>query len=197
MRQDIIYDNPSLSFLIYFHRIVNNNTDKTTGDIAGSSAPCRDLVLQAEAMPPLLQQIHQNSKLSMLKQLRDATYTVCSLCSGQPLPDFEMVRPCLPTLSQLISSCTDEEVLIFSCLALQFLSYEKKQAVIVAGVCGQQLVRLLSHSSQEVQLEALRTVGNIVNGDDSQMQCIIDNHALPNLCALCFSPRGREVSTCR
>ena len=37
------------------------------GNIAGDSPPCRDLVLQAGAMQPLLQQLHQGSKLSMLR----------------------------------------------------------------------------------------------------------------------------------
>lgn len=198
MRQDIIYDNPSSSFLIYFHRIVNNNTDKTTGNIAGDSPPCRDLVLQAAAMPPLLQQLHQNSKLSML---RNATWTLSNFCRGKPQPDFEMVRPSLPTLSQLIFS-PDEEVLTDACWALSYLSdgpNEKIQAVIEAGVC-RRLVELLLNPSPAVQTPALRTVGNIVTGNDLQTQFIINNNALPCLLALLSSPKKgirKEVSTFR
>jgi len=53
------------------------------GNIAGDSPPCRDLVLQAGAMQPLLQQLHQNSKLSML---RNATWTLSNYCRGKPQP---------------------------------------------------------------------------------------------------------------
>jgi importin subunit alpha-1 len=111
------------------------------GNIAGDSPPCRDLVLQAGAMQPLLMQLHQNSKLSML---RNATWTLSNFCRGKPQPDFEMVRPALPTLAQLIFS-PDEEVLTDACWALSYMSdgpNEKIQAVIESGVI-RRLVELL------------------------------------------------------
>ncbi len=134
------------------------------GNIAGDSPPCRDLVLQAGAMQPLLQQLHQGSKLSML---RNATWTLSNFCRGKPQPDFELVRHSLPTLAQLIYS-PDEEVLTDSCWALSYLSdgpNEKIQAVIEGGVC-RRLVELLLNPSPAVQTPALRTVGNIVTGKE-------------------------------
>ena len=157
------------------------------GNIAGDSPPCRDLVLQAGAMQPLLQQLHQGSKLSML---RNATWTLSNFCRGKPQPDFNLVRSSLSTLSQLIFS-PDEEVLTDSCWALSYLSdgpNEKIQAVIEAGVC-RRLVELLLNPSPAVQTPALRTVGNIVTGDDLQTQFIINNNALPCLLALLSSPK--------
>jgi len=157
------------------------------GNIAGDSPPCRDLVLQAGAMSPLLQQLHENSKLSML---RNATWTLSNFCRGKPQPKFETVRPALPTLSSLIFS-TDEEVLTDACWALSYLSdgpNEKIQAVIESGVC-RRLVELLLHPSPAVQTPALRTVGNIVTGDDVQTQIVINFNALPCLLALLSSPK--------
>jgi HEAT repeat protein len=157
------------------------------GNIAGDSPPCRDLVLQAGAMQPLLQQLHQNSKLSML---RNATWTLSNFCRGKPQPDFEMVRPALPTLAQLIFS-PDEEVLTDACWALSYMSdgpNEKIQAVLEAGV-ARRLVELLLNPSPAVQTPALRTVGNIVTGNDLQTQLIINNNALPCLLALLASPK--------
>jgi len=157
------------------------------GNIAGDSPPCRDLVLQQGAMQPLLMQLHQNSKLSML---RNATWTLSNFCRGKPQPDFEMVRPALPTLAQLIFS-PDEEVLTDACWALSYLSdgpNEKIQAVIEAGVC-RRLVELLLNPSPAVQTPALRTVGNIVTGNDLQTQFVINNNALPCLLALLSSPK--------
>uniref|UniRef100_A0A0D3DNL6 IBB domain-containing protein n=1 Tax=Brassica oleracea var. oleracea TaxID=109376 RepID=A0A0D3DNL6_BRAOL len=95
-----------------------------------------------------------------------------------PLKDIEEVKPALPVLRQLIY-LNDEEVLTDACWALSYLSdgpNDKIQAVIQAGVCPL-LVELLSHPSPTVLIPALRTVGNIVTGDDSQTLFIIDSGA--------------------
>ncbi|CAM9855081.1 unnamed protein product [Ectocarpus fasciculatus] len=165
------------------------------GNIAGDSPVCRDLVLQQGAMGPLLQQLTDRSKLSML---RNATWTLSNFCRGKPQPSFEHVRPALPTLAQLIHS-VDEEVLTDACWALSYLSdgqNDKIQAVIEAGVC-QRLVELLIHTSPAVQTPALRTVGNIVTGDDLQTQVIINFNALPWLLnLLSSSKKGIRKEAC-
>ncbi|KAG6434112.1 hypothetical protein SASPL_105734 [Salvia splendens] len=149
------------------------------GNVAGDSPNCRDLVLGHGALMPLLAQLNDNSKLSML---RNATWTLSNFCRGKPPTPFEQVRPALPVLRQLIH-LNDEEVLTDACWALSYLSdgtNDKIQAVIEAGVC-QRLVELLLHPSATVLVPALRTVGNIVTGDDAQTQFVIDNQVLPCL----------------
>ncbi|KAJ4825104.1 Importin subunit alpha-4 [Turnera subulata] len=138
------------------------------GNVAGDSPSCRDLVLSYGALMPLLAQLNEHSKLSML---RNATWTLSNFCRGKPPTPFEQVKPALPILQQLIH-LNDEEVLTDACWALSYLSdgpNEKIQAVIEAGVC-QRLVELLMHPSPTVLIPALRTVGNIVTGDDAQTQ---------------------------
>lgn len=113
---------------------------------------------------------------------------------------FEQTKPCLPDLQRLIQT-TDEEVLTDACWALSYLSdssNDKIEAVIAAGVVPR-LIELLawvsdcvaklamfimlsemlpllssySHSSPTVLIPALRTIGNIVTGDDQQTQVLI------------------------
>ncbi|PSS19666.1 Importin subunit alpha-1 like [Actinidia chinensis var. chinensis] len=149
------------------------------GNIAGDSAKCRDLVLGHGALLPLLSQLNDQAKLSML---RNATWTLSNFCRGKPQPAFDQTKPALPALQRLIHS-NDEEVLTDACWALSYLSdgtNDKIQAVIDAGVCPR-LVELLLHPSPSVLIPALRTVGNIVTGDDMQTQFIISHQALPCL----------------
>jgi len=165
------------------------------GNIAGDSPQCRDFVLQHGAMGPLLQNLMESTKLSML---RNATWTLSNFCRGKPQPPFELVSPALPTLARLIYS-TDEEVLTDACWALSYLSdgsNDKIQAVIEAGVC-RRMVELLMHSSYSVKTPALRTVGNIVTGDDLQTQIILNVASLPCLLALLNSPKkGIKKEAC-
>lgn len=96
----------------------------------------------------------------------------------------------MTVLTKLIYSL-DDEILIDACWAISYLSdgsNDKIQAVIESGVC-RRLVDLLMHSSTAVQTPALRSVGNIVTGDDLQTQVVIASGALPALLALLSSPK--------
>jgi importin subunit alpha-6/7 len=59
------------------------------------------MVLKAGALHPLLHQLMQNNKLSML---RNSTWTLSNFCRGKPQPPFDLVRDALGTLSHLIYS---------------------------------------------------------------------------------------------
>jgi importin subunit alpha-6/7 len=62
------------------------------------------------------------------------------------------------------------------------------QAVVEAGVAPD-LVRLLGHSQTQVVSPALRTLGNLVSGDDSQTQAVLDAGALVMMPALLGSAK--------
>jgi len=114
-----------------------------------------------------------------------------NFCRGKtPQPDWQTILPALPVLAKLVYSL-DDEVLIDACWAISYLSdgaNDKIQAVIEAGI-PRRLVELLTHASTSVQTPALRSVGNIVTGDDVQTQIIINNGALPALLSLLGSTK--------
>lgn len=175
---------------------VREQTVWALGNIAGDSPATRDFVLSHGAMQPLLHVLQSTSKLSMI---RNATWTLSNFCRGKPAPDFGVVATALPHLARLLLS-QDKEILTDACWALSYLSdggNDKIQAVISQEGLVHSLVVLLMHNSFQVQTPALRTIGNIVTGDDHQTQVVINHNALPCLLSLLYSPKkGIKKETC-
>eukprot|EP01132_Coremiostelium_polycephalum_P010933 gene10933-13391_t len=189
----VVIDNGAIKVFVLLlnspHDDVREQAVWALGNIAGDSYICRDLVLQCGALQPLLDQL-QNPQKSKLSMVRNATWTLSNFCRGKPQPSFETVRPALPVLAELIYF-NDEEVLIDACWALSYLSdgtNERIQEVIEAKVC-RKMVELLAHPSYSVQTPALRTIGNIVTGNDMQTQVVLSVSALPLLLNLLKSPK--------
>jgi len=155
------------------------------GNIAGDSTECRNLVLEGGVLPPLLKLCDKDSKITLL---RNATWTISNLCRGKPQVPFEAIKACLPVLAHLLFT-EDEEVLTDACWAFSYISddtgpqNEKIAEVIKCGAVPR-LVHLLSNKSNAVKHPALRTIGNIVTGDDLQTQVVINNGALLRLVVL-------------
>lgn len=155
------------------------------GNIAGDSPECRNLVLEAGVLDPLLALCNQNSKLTLL---RNATWALSNICRGKPLPPFQAVQAALPVLSALLF-LKDESVLTDACWAFSYISDDsgpQNEQIAEVIKCGAvpRLCHLLSHKNNNVKHPALRTIGNIVTGDDLQTQVVINNGALPRLLQL-------------
>lgn len=163
------------------------------GNIAGDSSNCRDYVLDSGVLEPLLTILKTSTRLNMS---RNAVWTLSNFCRGKnPPPDFTKVSRCLPVLARFIYF-DDDEVLSDACWALSYLSdgpNNKIQVVIDAGVC-ERLVELLGHRScNNVVSAALRAVGNIVTGDDTQTQVILNCNALPAIYSLLHAEKETIV----
>lgn len=150
------------------HDGVREQAVRALGSVAVDSPMCRDLVFSHGALIPLLSQFNEQTRLSML---RIATWALTNFCMGKPPPPIEQVRLALPTLERLVFS-NDEKVLTDACWAISYLSDGTNdiiQEVIKTGICGR-LVELLLHPSPSVLIPVIRTMGNIVTGDDMQTQ---------------------------
>ena len=155
------------------------------GNIAGDSPHFRDYVIQAGGVPGLLSVFRSDAKISMI---RNATWSVSNLCRGKPQPKLEQIQHVLPMLAKLIMM-EDVEVITDATWALSYISDDtgptnnKIQAVIDQGVLPR-LVQCLNHHQTSVQVPALRCIGNIVTGDDSQTSAALSCNPLPYILGL-------------
>lgn len=153
------------------------------GNIAGDCAELRDRVLRADALRYLMNIFRtENFNQSLL---RNATWTLSNFCRGKPHADFEILRPCLELLVNLLQ-VQDEEILVDTCWAISYISDDPtannvRIQEVIEHEFVPHLIALLEHDSPFVIHPALRAVGNIVTGTDTQTQCVIDNGVLPYL----------------
>jgi len=165
------------------------DTALALGKLARKSICCRDAVLQAEIMLPLLRLLNQSSEFAVMHMV---SWVIRTICEWDLEPDFVLVKPCLELLSHLLLS-DDEQVLRNSCAALTDIcdSSEEAQAVIDVGVYPlvyPRLVQLLNHSSEEVQDGTLHAIMCFVGIDNNLIQPLISNEVLPNLMSFMSSP---------
>lgn len=161
------------------------------GNIAGDCAELRDRVLRADALNYLLQVFIDSS--NNLGLLRNATWTLSNFCRGKPHADFEILRPCLQLLINLLQ-VEDEEILVDACWAISYISDDPTpQNLRIQEIIGYNfvsyLIKLLSHKSSLVVHPALRAVGNIVTGNDEQTQHVLQQGVLIPLKSLLQNER--------
>ncbi|CAG9853980.1 unnamed protein product [Phyllotreta striolata] len=158
------------------------------GNIAGDGPETRDMILNANVLPDFLRLITPATSLSVL---RNTVWAISNLCRNKnPSPNFELLRPVLPFLANLINH-DDDDILADTCWALSYLTdgpNEKIEAVLATGLIDR-LVQLLSSDKNAVLTPALRAIGNIVTGNDVQTQMVINAGALEMLRKLLGHPR--------
>ena len=95
---------------------IKDQTISALGNISGENAYCRNLVLKANIIPPLVQVLETTHYTNTTK---NGLWTLSNLCRGKPSPDFEEVKCLIPTFSRYVKDINCEmEALTNCCWAL-------------------------------------------------------------------------------
>lgn len=118
------------------------------------------------------------------------SFTISQLCHGKPSPRFELVAPLIPLLTRLLY-LQDSEIVNNACTALSDISdgpTNRIDAILQenADIVVRLIETLLGSTRGDVQLAALKVIGNITTGDDNQTQRVIE--ALPSFVWLLDQP---------
>lgn len=152
------------------------------GNISGDGTELRNFVVDNGAIPLLLENLTWaiNNDWSPISIIRNAIWALSNFCRGTPpLPTWDPIFPILPFFPPLLS--TTDECRIDACWATSYLTSGSDpiilNAIIAAGIVPP-LVNLLLSGLPNLQVPALRALGNIVTGDDQQTQAVIDADVL-------------------
>lgn len=120
---------------------------------------------------------------------------VSNLCRGKtPKPNFDKIKQFLPVLAKAISE-KDDEVLTDACWALSYLSDTTNENInaIIEFIDLKKIVNLVeSHENDKIKAPAIRIIGNIVTGNDTQTQKMIDCGFLPIFHKLLLSKASKR-----
>lgn len=177
--------------LPHFLRLLSSSHDSlrdevawAVGNVAGDCIVCRDRLLSLGALSALVQALETYHGTSQRTTVRNIAWALSNLLRGIPPPKLDIIRPSFPWLSALLSS-GDSEILESTCWALAFISDsfdgEHDVRALFELDVARQLLILLRDSSSSIQTPALKTLGNIISGNYSQTQSIIDLNVVPVL----------------
>jgi len=170
------------------------------GNLSGDNVDARDTILELGAMYEIKKFIQvENSQFGNKKKipfLVNCTWTISNLLRGKPIPSAKITGLAVTLLHKLIY-LNDPDIQADACWAVSYLTDGGKVAnmpvdnelpqrindVLFVGL-GFRLCELLVSPYSNVQIPALRSVGNIVTGSDDQTQHMILCGVVQNLSKL-------------
>lgn len=101
--------------------------------------------------------------------LRNASWALSNLVRGRPSPEFNKVRRAIPSMCKVLVENDKEEIISDICWALSYLSDGEKARIqdFLNHNLLAKMIALINHENVAIVIPCIRTIGNIVTGDDS------------------------------
>lgn len=151
------------------------------GNIAGDNTRIRDMVIMAGAVTPIAEALDRTPAGSCF--VRNASWTLSNFCRGRPGPEFNLIKRGIPSLAKVLIENDQEEILTDICWALSYISdggVDRIPFIIETNVLPR-LIQLLEHPHIAISVACLRTIGNILTGDDAETQYALEQGTLEAL----------------
>ena len=164
---------------------VRNQAVWLIGNLAGDSAQIRDALLQSKCLPNILTCIQQGTP----ETLTDIyPWAVSNLCRGKPKAEFEFTACAVPYLCSVVKTEDNLDVLHDVLWALSHICGDRNERVqmLLDEEILEKIGNIVCRSDHKVQVPALRVIGNIAAGRESQTATILN--LVPSLRPLLFSP---------
>jgi hypothetical protein len=136
------------------------------GNIAGENHKVRDMVISARAVEPIAKILDKAQPSTSL--VRNASWALSNFCRGRPPPEFSKISRAIPSLAKVLIENDNEDILIDVCWAMSYLSDGGEERIPLILKCNvlPRIIQLLGHPNVAISVPCLRTIGNVVTGDD-------------------------------
>jgi importin subunit alpha-1 len=157
------------------------------GLISADASELRNHFLSLGALEALGIQL-QNATLQTPDGLQNIIFAVSGMVKSKPFPSMNTVKPLIPYLVAMVGH-HDEKVVAESLWALSYISDgdDRIGPVIETGILPT-ACRFLRSSNVELQLSAIRLIGNFCQGDDEFLDLVLQSGAMNEVPTLMRHP---------
>jgi len=157
-------------------------------NLAGESASIRDRLLDLNTLHITLTIYHTYKYKLKLETKRTIAWMINNLCRYKPPVNYFQVKDSVPYLLESLGTETDKEIVVenlWTCAYISDTGDEAIQGFVQCGILTKVANVVLTQVDNIVLLTpALRTLSNIVSGNDDATDYIISLNVVPTIVAL-------------
>ncbi len=151
------------------------------GNIAGDSLKVRDRVIDKRGLEKIFKVFSTAERNTLIKH---CVWALSNFCRSKPAPKFEVLKPAIDLVIRAIYKLDqDYEFLVDACWVISYMTEHHKKSVkkLLDTNILPKLLSFLNYPVLYIQLPILRILGNIVAGNASQTQTVVDAGCLQYL----------------